>query len=80
MGWVSSGVAAEASNSVEAHQQGLAAGAISASQGLGVMIGALIYPLGWSVPHLVAAVILCLVCVIAGHSAFHHAPALRAED
>ena len=53
MAWVFSGVAAQAANSVSADEQGRAAGAVSASQGVGVMVGplarTLIYP-GTSAP------------------------------
>ncbi len=69
MAWVFSGVAAQAANSVSADEQGRAAGAVSASQGVGVMVGplagTLIYPLGTSAPYLVACAILSVIILLA---------------
>jgi MFS family permease len=48
MGWVYPSVSALAANSVEAHEQGAAAGTIAAGQGLGTILGPLIGTLVYS--------------------------------
>jgi MFS family permease len=42
MGWVFPSVSALAANSVEAHEQGAAAGSIAAAQGLGIILGPIV--------------------------------------
>lgn len=42
MGWVYPSVSALAANSVEAHEQGAAAGSIAAAQGLGIILGPIV--------------------------------------
>jgi len=42
MGWVYPSVSALAANSVEAHEQGAAAGSVGAAQGLGIILGPLV--------------------------------------
>ncbi|MCB5185465.1 MFS transporter [Methylobacillus gramineus] len=67
MGWVFPASAALASNAVESHQQGAAAGAIGAAQGLGVVIGplarTLLYEVNISIPYFLAASLLLGVCL-----------------
>jgi len=56
-----------ASNAVEAHEQGAAAGTVGAAQGLGVvlgpLIGTLLYEWGPGVPYLSAGLLLALVAL-----------------
>ena len=65
MGWVFPAAAALASNSVDAHHQGAAAGAMGAAQGLGVVIGplagTLLYEIYVGLPYLLAAAMLVSV-------------------
>lgn len=63
MGWVYPSLSALAANSVEAHEQGAAAGAMGAAQGLGSVLGPLIGTAVYQVSHgapyaLVAALLL----------------------
>ena len=65
MGWVSPSVSALAANAVEAHEQGVAAGTITAMQGLGVVLGpiagTLVYSMSVSAPYLMVAALLLAV-------------------
>ena len=65
MGWVYPSVSALAANAVEAHEQGVAAGTITAMQGLGVVLGpiagTLVYSMSVSAPYLMVAALLLAV-------------------
>ncbi len=67
LGWVFPAFAAMASNAVQAHEQGAAAGSVGAAQGLGLvlgpMLGTLLYEAGPGVPYLLAGVMLVLVAL-----------------
>ncbi|MXO65895.1 MFS transporter [Altericroceibacterium endophyticum] len=62
MGWVYPSVSALAANSVEAHEQGAAAGSVAAAQGLGVVVGPIIstasYAFDQGFPYLLIAILL----------------------
>lgn len=62
MGWVYPSLSALAANSVEAHEQGAAAGAVGAAQGLGSVlgpvVGTVIYKVSLGGPYLLAAVLI----------------------
>ncbi|WP_198970480.1 MFS transporter [Xylophilus sp. ASV27] len=67
MGWVFPAFAAMASNAVQAHEQGAAAGSIGAAQGLGIVLGplagTLLYEAGPGVPYVLAGGLLVLVAL-----------------
>ncbi|MEX0286695.1 MAG: MFS transporter [Paracoccaceae bacterium] len=69
LGWVFAGISAQAANSVSGEEQGRAAGAVSASQGLGVMVGplagALLYGIAPSIPYLAGAALLIILAGLA---------------
>lgn len=62
MGWVYPSVSALAANSVEAHEQGAAAGTVAAAQGLGVIlgpiVGSFVYTLDNGAPFVLIGVML----------------------
>ncbi|WP_333683911.1 MFS transporter [Pontibaca methylaminivorans] len=62
MGWVYPSVPALAANSVEAHEQGAAAGTVAAAQGLGTILGpiagTLVYGLGAGLPYALVGALL----------------------
>ena len=64
MGWVFPSVSALAANSVEDHEQGAAAGTISAAQGLGIVVGPIVgtgvYSIDNGLPYGLIAVMLML--------------------
>lgn len=68
MGWIYPSVSALAANSVEADEQGAAAGTISAAQGLGIVIGPIIgtviYEIEIGLPYGLIAGMLLLVALI----------------
>lgn len=70
MGLVFPAFAAMAANAVAAHEQGAAAGAVSAAQGVGMvlgpLLGALLYGIAPAVPFLVGAALLALVALWVG--------------
>lgn len=65
MGWVYPSISALVANSVEAHEQGAAAGAVGAAQGLGAavapLVGTLVYALNLGAPYLLVAFALLAV-------------------
>lgn len=65
MGWVYPSVSALAANSVEAHEQGAAAGSVAAAQGLGIVIGPIVgsflYTLDNGAPFALIGVMLAIV-------------------
>lgn len=65
MGWVYPSVSALAANSVEAHEQGTAAGAVAAAQGLGIIVGPIVgtsvYGMDNGLPYALIAVMLFLI-------------------
>lgn len=65
MGWVYPAISALAANAVEAHEQGAAAGAVGAAQGLaavlGPIAGALAYQASSGAPYLVGAALVLIV-------------------
>ena len=65
MGWVYPSMSALAANAVEPHEQGTAAGTITAMQGLGVVLGpiagTLVYSMSVSAPYLMVAALLLAV-------------------
>ena len=66
MGWIYPSVSAIAANSVEAHEQGSAAGTVSAAQGLGIIVGPIVgtsvYGLDKALPYaLIAGMLLFIV-------------------
>lgn len=67
MGWMFPAFAAMASNAVQAHEQGAAAGSVGAAQGLGIVLGplagTLLYEAGPGVPYVLAGVLLVLVAL-----------------
>ncbi|MCF6439134.1 MFS transporter [Pseudoalteromonas luteoviolacea] len=67
MGWVYPSLSALAANSVEAHEQGAAAGTVSAAQGLGIVtgpiVGTAIYGLDYGLPFALIAVMLILAAI-----------------
>lgn len=73
MGFVYPSFQALAANAVQAHEQGAAAGSISAAQGLGVVVGPLVgtvlYGAGTSLPYLLIAVVLGGLATVVGVSA-----------
>lgn len=68
MGWIYPSVQALAANSVESHEQGSVAGAVSAAQGLGTvagpMIGTLLYEINIDFPYLLITVMLLCVAIL----------------
>ncbi|MFT4103074.1 MAG: MFS transporter [Burkholderiaceae bacterium] len=70
MGLLFPSFAALASNAVQAHEQGAAAGSVGAAQGLGIvvgpLIGTLLYEVGPGVPYAFACVLLMLVAAGSG--------------
>ncbi|MPT47451.1 MAG: MFS transporter [Sphingobium sp.] len=62
MGWVFPSVSAIAANSVERHEQGVAAGTVGAAQGLGIVIGPIfgtaVYTIEMSLPYLLIGLLL----------------------
>lgn len=62
MGWVYPSVSALAANSVEAHEQGAAAGSVAAAQGFGIVVGPIVgtglYGLDNGLPYAVIAFVL----------------------
>lgn len=75
MGWVHPSVSALAANSVEAHEQGSAAGTVTAARGLGTIVGPVVgtacYELGPSLPYICIGLILFLTA-IGGYAKFTH--------
>ncbi len=69
MGFVFPSFQALAADAVQPHEQGAAAGAVAAAQGLGMvagpMLGTLLYRAGASLPHLLVRVLLLLLCGLA---------------
>lgn len=67
MGWVYPSVSALAANSVEAHEQGAAAGSVGAAQGLGIILGPLagtaIYALDNGLPYILVAGLLLVTAL-----------------
>lgn len=67
MGWVYPSLSALAANSVEAHEQGAAAGAVAAAQGLGSVLGPLIgtaiYGLSEGAPYILVAAALVIAAL-----------------
>ncbi|MGE4322902.1 MAG: MFS transporter, partial [Sphingobium sp.] len=65
MGWVYPSVSALAANSVEANEQGAAAGSVAAAQGLGIILGPLvgtfIYTVDNGAPYVLIGVMLILI-------------------
>jgi DHA1 family tetracycline resistance protein-like MFS transporter len=70
MGFVFPSFQALAADSVEAHEQGAAAGAVASVQGLGMvigpMLGTLLYRVTPSAPYLLVGVVLGMLAVVAG--------------
>lgn len=70
MGWVYPSVSALAANSVEAHEQGAAAGSVAASQGLGIILGPIagtaIYAADNGLPYALIAAMLFLTVLWRG--------------
>lgn len=67
MGWVFPSVSALAANSVENHEQGAAAGTISAAQGLGIVAGPIVgigvYSIDNGLPYgLIAVMLMTVTC------------------
>ncbi|MDN3379500.1 MULTISPECIES: MFS transporter [unclassified Pseudoalteromonas] len=67
MGWVFPSVSALAANSVENHEQGAAAGTISAAQGLGIVVGPIVgtgvYSIDNGLPYgLIAVMLMSVTC------------------
>ena len=75
MGWVYPSLSALAANAVDSHEQGAAAGAVGAAQGLGAMAGPIIgtglYQLSYGAPYGLAAVLLLIAALW---------PSARAEE
>jgi hypothetical protein len=67
MGWVYPSVSALAANSVDAHEQGAAAGTVAAAQGLGVIIGPIagtaIYEADSGAPYALVAILLVITAL-----------------
>ncbi|MDK1288268.1 MFS transporter [Pseudoalteromonas umbrosa] len=67
MGWVYPSLSALAANSVEAHEQGAAAGTVSSAQGLGIVVGPIvgtaIYGLDYGLPFALIAAMLILAAI-----------------
>lgn len=67
MGWVYPSISALAANSVDAHEQGAAAGVVGAAQGLGAatapILGTGIYALSYGAPYVLVAVALMAVAI-----------------
>lgn len=70
MGWVYPSISALAANSVEAHEQGAAAGAVAAAQGLGIILGPVlgtaIYVVDNGLPYALIAIMLLLSAIWCG--------------
>lgn len=70
MGWVYPSVSALAANSVEAHEQGAAAGSVAAAQGLGVILGPIvgtsIYAFNTAAPYALIGVMLFVTALWRG--------------
>jgi len=70
MGWVYPSVSALAANSVEAHEQGAAAGTIAAAQGLGVIlgpiVGSFVYTIDNGAPYALIGVMLVVTALWTG--------------
>lgn len=64
MGWVYPSVAVMAANSVERHEQGVAAGTVGAAQGLGIVIGPVfgtaLYTIEMTLPYLLVGIVLII--------------------
>lgn len=75
MGLVFPAFSALAANAVAAHEQGAAAGSVSAAQGfgtvLGPIVGTVIYTLQPEAPYLLSAALLVLLALIAKPAALH---------
>jgi len=73
MGWVYPSVSALAANAVAAHEQGAAAGSVSAAQGLGIIVGpivgTLLYGVDNRLPYGIVALILCWAVLRSGGDA-----------
>lgn len=67
MGWVFPAVSALAANAVQPHEQGAAAGSVSAAHGLGMIVGplagTLVYPLDSAAPFGLVAVLLAVAAL-----------------
>lgn len=67
MGWVYPSLSALAANAVDAHEQGAAAGAVAAAQGLGSVLGPitgmLLYGLSEGAPYMLVGVVLALAAL-----------------
>ncbi|KID56065.1 MFS transporter [Pseudoalteromonas luteoviolacea] len=67
MGWIYPSLSALAANSVEPHEQGAAAGTVSAAQGLGIVtgpiVGTAIYGLDYGLPYALIAVMLIITAL-----------------
>ncbi len=67
MGWVYPSVSALAANSVEAHEQGAAAGSVAAAQGLGTILGPIagtfIYTIDNGAPYVLVGVMLVVIAI-----------------
>lgn len=67
MGWIYPSVSALAANSVEANEQGAAAGAVSAAQGLGIGIGPVLgtslYTIDNGLPYVLIAAMMVLAAL-----------------
>ena len=70
MGWLFPAFSALAANSVEAHEQGAAAGTVASAQGLGLVLGplggSLLYDLGPGVPYALSGVMLLALALWPG--------------
>ncbi|AOT11282.1 MFS transporter [Pseudoalteromonas luteoviolacea] len=67
MGWIYPSLSALAANSVESHEQGAAAGTVSAAQGLGIVtgpiVGTAIYGLDYGLPFALIAAMLIIAAI-----------------
>ncbi|MXP00842.1 MFS transporter [Altererythrobacter xixiisoli] len=70
MGWVYPSVSALAANSVEAHEQGAAAGTVAAAQGLGIILGPIagtfVYTIERGAPYALVGVMLVAIALWEG--------------
>lgn len=77
MGWIFPSVSALAANSVEADEQGIAAGTVATAQGLGIIVGpvvgSLVYTLSPGAPYGLVALLLLAACLWRTR----HGPAVR---